>query len=62
MNKQSPAPRTLNWVERNIMNTSLIILVALTAIFVGASIAYMVYMANHAMDGIEEYDDFPIEW
>ena len=44
------------------MNTSLIILVALTAIFVGASIAYMVYMANHAMDGIEEYDDFPIEW
>ena len=43
------------------MNASLIILVALTAIFVGASIAYIVYMANHAMDGIDEYDDSPIE-
>ena len=57
----SLTPRTLNWAERNIMNASLIILVALTAIFVGASIAYIVYMANHAMDGIDEYDDSPIE-
>ena len=44
------------------MNTSLIILLALATLFVGSGIAYLVYMANHAMDGIEEYDDSPIEW
>ena len=44
------------------MNTSIIILVALTAIFVGASIAYLIYLSRHALDGIEEYDDSPIEW
>ena len=43
------------------MNISLVILVVLAGIFVGAGVAYLTYMSRHALDEIESYDDSPIE-